>query len=70
MIRLSQHAKPKDRAMNKNNAASTAKATELSADQLDLVHGGIIIVGGLVARSSIGTLTFSGLTNIARSLWS
>jgi hypothetical protein len=45
----------KDHAVHKNNAASPAKSNELTANQLDLVNGGIIIIGGLVApRGTLG----------------
>jgi hypothetical protein len=52
--------------MPTNHTMPPVKVPELTVDQLDLVHGGIIIVGGLVARSSFGAQTFSGLMNSAR----
>jgi hypothetical protein len=52
--------------MSTSTIARPAKAAELTPDQLDLVRGGIIIVSGLVDRSSISTPSFSG-TNTVRS---
>jgi len=52
--------------MPTNDITRPAKVSELTADQLDLVHGGIIIVGGRSIRSSDAILPVSGLTNIVR----
>jgi hypothetical protein len=52
--------------MSTNTVTRPAKPPKLTANQLDLVRGGIIIVSGLVDRSSISTLSFSG-TNTVRS---
>jgi hypothetical protein len=52
--------------MSSNRIIKPATATELTADQLQLVHGGIIIVGGKVSRSD-GILAVSGvIASVAR----
>jgi hypothetical protein len=46
--------------MPNNCTVPHARMRELTADELNLVHGGIIIIGGKALRPLDGNLTISG----------
>jgi hypothetical protein len=68
IIQRPQHETQRDRDMSRNRITPHAKVTELTADQMGLVHGGIILIGGKAFRSHT-ILTFSSaMGSVAR--WS